>query len=113
MAPINMNQLTILVERQDKQIAYLRDEIDKLKAWSDLNDHYLQEMIEALGDSIDRLRTAVNELHDHDKVEERIKELEEEDALPTAQLLRNFIEKNATAEEQEEMQYKPKKKEDQ
>ena len=32
MAPINMNQLTILVERQDKQIAYLRDEIEKLKS---------------------------------------------------------------------------------
>ena len=112
MAPINMNQLTILVERQDKQIAYLRDEIEKLKNWSDLNDHYLQEMIESLNDSMDRLRTAINELHEHDKVEERIRELEAEDALPTAQLLRNFIEKNATAEEQEEMQYKPKKRDD-
>ena len=112
MAPINLNQLTILIERQDKQIAYLRDEIDKLKNWSDLNDHYLQEMIESLNDSMDRLRTAINELHEHDKVEERIRELEAEDALPTAQLLRNFIEKNATAEEQEEMQYKPKKRDD-
>jgi NADH:ubiquinone oxidoreductase subunit D len=56
-------------------------------------------MIEAHGSALDRLLIAVNEMHDSDKVIERVQELEEEGQMPVAQLLRNCIEENATDEE--------------
>lgn len=102
MAPISLDQLFTIIERQDQRLAQLQSEIEKLKGWSDLNDHYLEERIEATSNAVDRLMTAVNELHDAD-IAERVKELEEEDQLPVAQLLLNFIEENATEEEKEEM----------
>lgn len=91
---IDMNQLTMLIEKQDFRIAQLQSEIEKLKAWSDLNDHYLREMIDANAASIDRLLTVINDLHDNDEILSRLHSLEEEDRMPVAQLLRNFLEKN-------------------
>ena len=101
--PISLDQLYQIIEKQDQRIAYLQGEIDKLKNWSDLNDHYLQEMIDSNATSIDRLRTVINDLHDSDIINEKIEELEEEDSLPVAQMLLNFIEKNATDEQKEEL----------
>lgn len=103
MAPISLDQLYMIVEKQDARYAQLQAEIEKLKSWSDLNDHYLQEQIDAVGTSLDRLQTVINELHDANEINERIKELEAEDEMPVAQLLMSFIEKNATEEEKEEM----------
>lgn len=91
---IDMNQLTMLIEKQDFRIAQLQSEIEKLKAWSDLNDHYLREMIDANTASIDRLLTVINDLHDNDEILSKLHDLEEEDRMPVAQLLRNFLEKN-------------------
>ena len=101
--PISLDQLYQIIEKQDQRIAYLQGELDKLKNWSDLNDHYLQEMIDSNATSIDRLRTVINDLHDSDIINEKIEELEEEDSLPVAQMLLNFIEKNATDEQKEEL----------
>ena len=78
--PISLDQLYQIIEKQDQRIAYLQGEIDKLKNWSDLNDHYLQEMIDSNATSIDRLRTVINDLHDSDIINEKIEELEEEDS---------------------------------
>ena len=103
MAPISLDQLYQVIEKQDMRIAHLQSELDKLKAWSDLNDHYLQDMIENNNSSIDRLRTVVNEIYDANKVNERIEELEVEEALPVAQLLLSFVEENATEEQKEEL----------
>jgi len=103
MAPISLNQLMMIVEKQDMRIANLQSELEKLKAWSDLNDHYLQEMIEANASATDRLRTVINDMHDADIINDKIQELEEEDQMPVAQLLRNFVEKNATEEEKAEL----------
>lgn len=88
----------MLIEKQDFRIAQLQSEIEKLKAWSDLNDHYLREMIDANTASIDRLLTVINDLHDNDEILSKLHELEEEDRMPVAQLLRNFLEKNSPVE---------------
>lgn len=104
MAPISLDQLFMIIERQDERISSLQNEIEKLKNWSDLNDHYLQEMIDSTGRSVDRLMIAINELHEVD-IPERIKELEEEDQMPVAQLLLEFIENNATDEQKQELDY--------
>ena len=103
MAPISLDQLYQIIEKQDQRIATLSNELAKLKSWSDLSDSYLQEMIDSNTNSIDRLRTVINELHDSDIINERIQELEEEEQMPVAQLLLEFIEENATEEQKEEM----------
>lgn len=103
MAPISLDQLMILVERQDARIASLQGEIEKLKSWSDLNDHYLQEMIDSTSGAVDRLRTVINDMHEADVINRHLEKLEEEDQMPVAQLLKNFIEENATPEEQAEL----------
>ena len=101
--PISLDQLYQIIEKQDQRIANLSNEITKLKSWSDLSDFYLQEMIDANTSSIDRLRTAINEIHETDIINERIQELEEEEQTPVAQLLLEFIEENASDEQKEEM----------
>ena len=105
MAPISLDQLYQIIEKQDMRIAHLQSEIEKLKDWSDLNDHYLQDMIDNTSLSVDHLRTVINEMHDADRINHRIEELEVEETLPVAQLLRVFIEENATDEQKEEMKH--------
>ena len=105
MAPISLDQLYQVIEKQDVRIAQLQSEIEKLKAWSDLSDHYLQDMIDNNSSSIDRLRTVINEMHEANEINDRIEQLEEEDSLPVAQLLLTFIENNATEEQKEEMKH--------
>lgn len=103
MAPISLDQLYQIIEKQDQRIATLQNEISKLKNWSDLNNQYLQEMIDSNASSIDRLRTVINEMHEGNTINDRIQELETEEQMPVAQLLLEFIEKNATEEQKEEM----------
>ena len=108
--PISLDQLYKIVEKQDARYAQLQGEIEKLKAWSDLNDHYLQEQIDANGAAVDRLQTVINEMHEADVINERIEELKAEDEMPVAQLLLEFIEENASDEQKEELQYHALKK---
>ena len=103
--PISLDQLFQIVEKQDARYAQLQGEMEKLKSWSDLNDHYLQEQIDAVGSSVDRLQTVINEMHDADIINERIEELKAEDQMPVAQLLRNFIEENASEDQKKELNY--------
>ena len=103
MAPISLDQLYQIIEKQDQRIAALANEISKLKNWSDLSDQYLQDMIDSNTGAIDRLRTVINEMHEADVINERIQELEEEEQTPVAQLLLEFIEKNASDEQKEEL----------
>ena len=81
----------------------MQSEIEKLKAWSDLGDHYLQEQVDATSQALDRLQTVINEMYDADTINERIEELKEEEEKPVDQLLMEFIEKNATEQQKEEM----------
>ena len=105
MAPISLDQLFIIVEKQDARYAALQSEVEKLKSWSDLQDHYLQEQIDSVGSAVDRLQAVINELHDSDIINERIEELKAEDEMPVAQLLREFIEENAAEKQKEELHY--------
>ena len=100
---ISLDQLYIIIERQDQRLASLQTEIEKLKNWSDLNDYYLQEMIDSNSSTLDRLLTAIGEMHGTEQLNERLQELEEEDSAPVAQLVKDFIEKNATEEEKREL----------
>ena len=75
MAPISLDQLYQIIEKQDQRIAALANEISKLKNWSDLSDQYLQDMIDSNTGAIDRLRTVINEMHEADVINERIQEL--------------------------------------
>lgn len=109
--PISLDQLYMIVEKQDARYAQLQGEIEKLKAWSDLNDHYLQEQIDANGAAVDRLQTVINEMHEADIINERIEELKAEDEMPVAQLLLEFIEENASDEQKEELNFHALKKE--
>lgn len=109
--PISLDQLYMIVEKQDARYAQLQGELEKLKAWSDLNDHYLQEQIDANGAAVDRLITVINEMHEADIINERIEELKAEDEMPVAQLLLEFIEENASDEQKEELQYHALRKE--
>ena len=110
MAPISLDQLFIIIEKQDKRISALQSELERLKAWSDLNDHYLEEMIEANGAAVDRLQTVINEMQEADVINERIEELKAEDEMPVAQLLLEFIEENASDEQKAELHYHDTKK---
>ena len=103
--PISLDQLYQIVEKQDLRYAALQSEVEKLKDWSDLGDHYLQEQIEALTQTLDRLLTAINENPSNQVLNDRIEELKAEDEMPIAQLLMSFIEKNATEEQKEEMRH--------
>ena len=108
--PISLDQLYQIVEKQDARYAQLQGELEKLKSWSDLNDHYLQEQIDANGAAVDRLITVINEMHEADVINERIEELKAEDEMPVAQLLLEFIEENASDEQKEELRYHDVKK---
>ena len=101
--PISLDQLYQIVEKQDLRYAQLQGEMEKLKGWSDLSDHYLQEQIDSVSQTVDRLITAIGELHEAETVVDRIEELKAEDEMPVAQLLMQFIEQNATDEQKEEM----------
>jgi hypothetical protein len=41
--PISLDQLYQIVEKQDLRYAELSGQVETLKSWSDLGDHYLQE----------------------------------------------------------------------
>lgn len=48
-------ELYEIIQAQQEEIADLRNKHNKLKEWSDLNDYWLREMIDALTDSVDKL----------------------------------------------------------
>lgn len=48
MAPFTINDAYESFEYQQKQIDKLRADYEKLKYWSDLNDHYIRELIDIL-----------------------------------------------------------------
>ena len=102
MLPLTFDQLLMVIEKQDFRIGMLQEEVNKLKAWSDLNDHYLRELIESNAIATERLYTAISEIREAETINDRIKQLEEEDQLPVAQLLKNFVEANTTEEERAE-----------
>ncbi len=50
-----IQELYEIIQAQQVEINDLRDKYNKLKEWSDLNDFWLRDMIDALTDSVDKL----------------------------------------------------------
>lgn len=48
-------QLYEIIKQQQEEIENLKKDFIALKEWSDLNDYWLREMIDALTDSVDNL----------------------------------------------------------
>ena len=46
-------QLYDIIKIQQDEINQLRHELNSLKEWSDMNDYWLREMIDALTESVD------------------------------------------------------------
>lgn len=63
MAPFTIDDAYDVVEYQQRQIDKLRQDHEKLRAWSDLNDRYIRELIDALTESVDRLLMCVDTSH--------------------------------------------------
>lgn len=60
MAPFTVNDIFEATEYQQKEIDKLRNEYEKLKAWTDLNDHYIRELIDTLGETVDKILRVVD-----------------------------------------------------
>lgn len=60
MAPFTINDAYESFEYQQKQIDKLRADYEKLKCWSDLNDHYIRELIDTLAESVDKILQCVD-----------------------------------------------------
>jgi len=52
---MTIEQLYEIIVRQQEEIEKLTTDFKALKEWSDLNDYWLREMIDALTDSVDDL----------------------------------------------------------
>lgn len=48
-------ELYEIIQAQQEQINDLQEKYIKLKEWSDLNDYWLREMIDALTENVDKL----------------------------------------------------------
>lgn len=49
------NELYDIIAKQQIEIDILKKDYENLKEWSDLNDYWLREMIDALTESVDKL----------------------------------------------------------
>lgn len=56
-----IEQLQEIVAFQQSEIEKLSKELKILKEWSDLNDYYLREMIDALTDTVDNLNEKIKQ----------------------------------------------------
>lgn len=48
-------ELYEIIQALQKQVNTIEKQLNKLKEWSDLNDYYMQEEIDALTDTVDKL----------------------------------------------------------
>jgi hypothetical protein len=84
--PFTTKELFEAFEYQQKQIDKLRADYEKLKAWSDLNDQYMRELVDTLSENVDKILQVVEipvELEeDLPKVIAAIREIEAAEAEP-------------------------------
>ena len=52
---MTIKELYDIIKKQQEEIDDLRDYLTRLQEWSDLNDYFLREMIDALTESVDAL----------------------------------------------------------
>ena len=58
--PFTSKELFEGFEYQQKQIDKLQQDYEKLKLWSDLRDQYMQELIDSLSETVDKILSVVN-----------------------------------------------------
>ena len=58
--PFTSKELFEGFEYQQKQIDKLQQDYEKLRLWSDLRDQYMQELIDSLSDTVDKILSVVN-----------------------------------------------------
>lgn len=66
-----IKDLQNIVARQRVEIKQLNVRLGKLKEWSDLNDQYLEEMINSLTHCVDNLMGMVDDERDFDFIYDR------------------------------------------
>lgn len=50
-----IQELYEIIQALQEQVNSIEKRLNKLKEWSDLNDYYIQEEIDALTDAVDKL----------------------------------------------------------
>lgn len=58
---MTIEQLQEIIVLQQSEIERLSQDLKILKEWSDLNDYYLREMIDALTDAVDNLNEKIKQ----------------------------------------------------
>lgn len=58
---MTIEQLYEIIAIQQTEIEKLTKDLKILKEWSDLNDYYLREMIDALTDTVDNLSDKIKQ----------------------------------------------------
>lgn len=81
MAPFTITDAYDSIEYQQKQIDKLRQDYDKLKSWSDLNDNYILELIDTLASSVDKLLLCVDTSHIQEEVPKMIAKIRENEVV--------------------------------
>ena len=61
-------ELYEIIKQQQEEIDKLQKDFIALKEWSDLNDYWLREMIDALTESVDRLM-GIEDYYDDEELE--------------------------------------------
>lgn len=73
--PKSLESVCRMVENLDARVGKLQKQVEILKSWSELNDLYLREMLDALDESLTVLYDKVGELHDIEESHTSISEL--------------------------------------
>ena len=73
--PKSLESVCRMVESLDARVGKLQKPVEILKSWSELNDLYLREMLDALDESLTVLYDKVGELHDIKESHTSISEL--------------------------------------
>ena len=60
-------ELYEIIKQQQEELDKLKRDFTALKEWSDLNDYWLREMIDALTDSVDRLM-GIEDYYDDEEI---------------------------------------------
>lgn len=60
-------QLYEIIKTQQEEIDKLKENFTILKEWSDLNDYWIREMIDALTESVEKNHDLIYKFHNEDK----------------------------------------------
>ena len=64
---MTIEELHKTIIEQQEEINKLKENFEALKNWSDLNDYWLREMIDALTESVEKNHDLIYEFHNKNK----------------------------------------------